>query len=146
MGNSQFRNIPGGGAEQFKQPVQSVGDLPSTGNSYGDVRVVLDSNEMYIWGQSDSWVLSSGGGGSGSTPFEQTFVTSDWILNSGEYKITINESTHSRGSDIIVQVQELVGSFYQPVDTNYSINATGDITIIIGNDSRFNGRVLIQGA
>jgi hypothetical protein len=88
---------------------------------------------------------TTGGGGGGSTPFEQTFIVSDWVLDSGYYEITILESTHNRGSNIVVQVQELVGSNYQVVDTATEINGSGDLTITIGNDSRFNGRVLIQG-
>jgi hypothetical protein len=141
-----FKNFPESSAEQFKSPVQSVGDLPSSGNGYGDVRVVLDSNEIYVWAQTDSWELASGTGGGGTSPFELTFQIIDWNLDSGQYKITINESTHTRGSDIIVDVQELVGSFYQPVDVSYTINGSGDLILIIGNDSRFEGRVLIQGA
>jgi len=39
----------------WKEPVQAIGDLPSTGNIDGDARVVLDENGIYIW-KTDEWV------------------------------------------------------------------------------------------
>lgn len=42
-------------AGQWKRPVQTVGDLPSTGNDVGDLRVVLDDSDIYEWDGS-SWI------------------------------------------------------------------------------------------
>jgi hypothetical protein len=62
---SSFRNIPGlSGNESWKDPVATVGDLPASGNTAGDARVVTATNTIYIWSGS-AWVAVGGGGGSG---------------------------------------------------------------------------------
>jgi len=50
----------------WRDPVANVGSLPTINNNVGDARVTKDSSELYIWNGS-TWVLSSGGGGSGVT-------------------------------------------------------------------------------
>lgn len=61
---SQYIDIPGVASPRWKSPVASAVNLPSTGNTDGDVRVALDTNTIYVWDQgTNSWVLASGGGG-----------------------------------------------------------------------------------
>jgi len=40
----------------FKTPVQTIADLPSTGNTVGDIRLVLDDSDIYEWDGSQ-WVF-----------------------------------------------------------------------------------------
>lgn len=40
----------------WKSPVQTVADLPPTGNSVGDIRLVLDDSDIYEWNGAQ-WVL-----------------------------------------------------------------------------------------
>lgn len=81
--------------------------------------------------------------GGGSVIYEQTFTNVSWSLNVDQYEIDILAATHGLGNKLIVQVEELVGSYYQEVDVVVQ-NENGDIKIIVGNDSRFTGRVLIK--
>jgi len=60
-----FIKLGQGGSVQYKDPVPSVGALPSTGNQLGDVRGVTGSTSLYMWNGS-SWVNTSSGGGGGS--------------------------------------------------------------------------------
>jgi hypothetical protein len=61
-----FINIPAYGAASWKEAVANVVDLPASGNSIGDTRVVEATSEIYIWGGT-IWNLASGSGGSGIT-------------------------------------------------------------------------------
>jgi len=47
---------------QWKSPVNTYNDLPATGNSDGDVRLVLDTEDIYEWdGTESEWKLISAG-------------------------------------------------------------------------------------
>jgi len=48
----------------YKSPVLTVASLPIVGNQLGDVRVALDTFNLYVWNGS-SWIDQSGGGGGG---------------------------------------------------------------------------------
>jgi len=55
----------GGGSAFYKDPVPNFASLPVIGNSDGDVRLTLDTHQLYTWNSgSSSWVLLSGGGSS----------------------------------------------------------------------------------
>lgn len=84
-----------------------------------------------------------GGGGSESPAFERTFILTDWSLVSGNFELTISSTLHQQGQKPLVQVEELDGSIYREVDAVVE-NNNGNIKIIVGNDSRFVGRVLIK--
>lgn len=84
-----------------------------------------------------------GGGGSGTPSYTETFVIADWQLVSGSYQIVIPESSHEKGLNPIVQVFELNGSNYEQVDLFTRISASGNVTLVVGDDSRFNGIVII---
>lgn len=75
--------------------------------------------------------------------FEKTFNVVDWQLDGSDYKISVPAFEHNLGINLIIQVEELNGSFYQEVTTSID-NSNGNITIKVGNTSRFTGRVLIK--
>lgn len=54
-------NLPGYGAVNWKSSAASVAALPSSGNSPGDARIVLDSFNIYIWSGS-AWIDAAGPG------------------------------------------------------------------------------------
>lgn len=54
----------GGGSAFYKDPVPSFSALPLVGNSDGDVRLTLDTHQLYSWNAGiSSWVQISGGSG-----------------------------------------------------------------------------------
>lgn len=55
----EFVNIPNSGSPRWKSPVATAADLPATANVNGDVRVALDTSDVYEWNGS-SWVLIAG--------------------------------------------------------------------------------------
>lgn len=60
----------GGGSTSWEDPVTALGDLPTTGNAEGDVRLVGNDLTLYAWHHNVSldsfdWVPLAGGGGSG---------------------------------------------------------------------------------
>lgn len=57
-----FRNIPDTGSPSWKEPVESISDLPRIGNSVGDARVVENIDSIYIW-DGTAWQLAAGGSG-----------------------------------------------------------------------------------
>src|SRR6185295_19456865 len=65
--SSVFVKLGPGGAISWKSSVNTVGELPATGNVRGDVRAVVDVNKLYLW-NGTSWTDTSGGGGGGGTP------------------------------------------------------------------------------
>jgi hypothetical protein len=48
-------NIPDSGSPTWQTPVATASDLPAIGNSPGDVRITLDTDDIYVWTGS-SWV------------------------------------------------------------------------------------------
>lgn len=50
----------------WKEPVDTLVDLPPSGNSVGDARVTEDTATIYVWDGS-AWIPSGGGGGGGGT-------------------------------------------------------------------------------
>jgi len=93
--------------------------------------------------------LGTGGGGGTSGPAEryiQTFNnTTDWVLSSPDYTLTITAATYGKGINPNIQIFELIASNYEQVTTNITINNVGDITIKISEspDNRFPGLILV---
>ena len=46
-----IRQYPGTSSQVWKAPVEKVGDLPLTGNVFGDIRIVLDGDKVYCWSE-----------------------------------------------------------------------------------------------
>lgn len=61
--SSVFIKLSPGGGVNYKDSVNTAGDLPTVGNTIGDVRTTRDTGELYIWQGGPSWTLISGGGG-----------------------------------------------------------------------------------
>lgn len=53
-------SIPTFGSARWQDPVASTGDLPSSGNTLGDARVVTDDDAIYLWNGS-AWVNTAPG-------------------------------------------------------------------------------------
>lgn len=93
-----------GGAFSWKGSADTVGDLSATGNTAGDVRIVLSPFDMYGW-DGASWVSLGGGGGGGITSLNgllgavQTFATgtagTDFAISSVGTTHTFNIPTAS---------------------------------------------------
>lgn len=63
--SSVYVKLGPGGSVSYKDPVATTGDLPTVGNSIGDIRAVIDNNTLYIW-DGAAWNSTGGGGGGGS--------------------------------------------------------------------------------
>ena len=87
--------------------------------------------------------IESGSGGGGSTIVTITFTSGDWVVNGDNQELTITSAQHGLDNNFIVQVEEFVVSTYQVVDTVVQ-NNNGNIKLIVGNGSAFNGRVHIK--
>lgn len=57
-----FIRLGQGGAVEWKSPIDTAANLPSSGNRPGDVRAVTDTSTLYIW-DGGAWQTVSGGGG-----------------------------------------------------------------------------------
>ena len=95
---SGFINVPSGSlaADTYKDAVANSGALPLVGNVDGDLRVTLDTDEIYIWDATgSSWVLASGTGSSNS--FETIAVPNGTspVADSGTDTLTLTSSDSS---------------------------------------------------
>jgi hypothetical protein len=61
MAGSEYINIPAYGAGSWKSPVATAVDLPTNGNTIGDVRVVQDTGIIYEW-SGTAWNEAAGPG------------------------------------------------------------------------------------
>lgn len=69
--------------------------------------------------------------------------TTDWTPNATNYEITYTAVAHGKGTNASIEVWEDVGGSYENVNVVIVRNASGDITIQVGNGSRFSGIVEI---
>lgn len=89
---------------------------------------------------------TSGGGGSGDvSAYSQTFTTGSWVLSGSFYSLTIPAVTHGLGAKLVIATYELNGTSYEEVEVYVIINNTNDVTLRVGDDNRFIGKVIIQG-
>jgi hypothetical protein len=92
----------------------------------------------------------SGGSGSPSIPFEQTFnATTDWGVASGGYfTISITEASHGKGPSPIVSILEVNGLNFDKVEVDLiTLTPTGNISFRVPEtpDLRFAGKIIIIG-
>ena len=92
---------------------------------------------------SSKFITSGGSGGGGSTIVTITFTSGDWVVNGGNQELTITNAQHGLDQFLIVQVEEFQTTEYQVVDTVIQNNA-GNIKLIVGNGSAFNGRIHLK--
>ena len=112
-----FINLPETGASNYKAPVATSGDLPATGNSAGDMRVLTDTNQIVVWDAgSSAWVVTGGGGGGGG--FVERFT-----LDAGDLaakNVTLGTSPTDPGSIQFV----VIGGPDQNKDVDFSLSGT----------------------
>lgn len=87
-------------------------------------------------------------GGAGNVPFTSSFNVASWVgPSANNYTITIPESTHQKGTKLIVQVFELIGTDYEEIQVPIKIDSTGNVIITVNEipDLRFEGKITIQG-
>jgi len=99
--SSGYIHLPELGSKSWKNPVSTFSALPASGNSVGDARVVEDVNEIYTW-DGAAWVVTGGGGGSGTVTSVGLFdgstapiygISNSPITGSGSLTFTLlNES------------------------------------------------------
>lgn len=94
-------------------------------------------------------IKGSGGGAPTvqSPNYQQSFnATTDWGAPSGGiYSISIPVSTHSKGSNPIVQILELSGADFIMIGLASKMDASGNITLEVNQtpDNRFAGKIII---
>jgi len=90
---SGYINIPAYGSANWKDPVAAVINLPASGNSTGDARVVQATNQIYVWSGS-AWVLASGSAGA------NTFLSNLTSPTAINQSLLFNpDATHDIGAD-----------------------------------------------
>jgi len=85
-----------GGLVTFKDPVATIGDLPDSGNSKNDARFTDDTNNLYIWNNSQwinqgtnlTFTWDSIDGKPNSTPSQLDNIVNNGIISSedGDWK------------------------------------------------------------
>lgn len=138
--------LPGSGGGStgggIQNTVNTVGDLPTIGNSINDLRYVVSEEEFYRWTGSE-WVTNEST--ATSSKFMDEFVEADFVLNSTEYWLTYQESTHLKGTNPVVQVLELSSGQYSSVIVTVEITNAGLVRIRVPSspDLRFSGKIII---
>lgn len=134
--SSGYINIPSFGAMEWKSPVATSAALPSTGNSSGDVRAVLNTDSLYIWSGS-AWVflVSPGAtpltmGAFGSTPNAEGGTISGGVLT-----LQPADETHPGGISIGSQ------AFLGAKEFRDSVVLGGGATINVSLSLNCNGQV-----
>jgi len=62
---SEYIDLPARGAPNWTTSVANAAALPATGNNNGDVRVTLDTGDIWEW-NGTAWQNNTGGGGGGT--------------------------------------------------------------------------------
>jgi len=88
-----YRNIPDAGSPSWKEPVATVGDLPTSGNGNGDARAVIDTGVVYVWDGS-AWVSQGGGGGTGDVTGPSSSTSGTIAVFSGTSGKIIADATN----------------------------------------------------
>lgn len=73
--------------------------------------------------------------------------TSDWILDTDLYELSVLVSAHNKGINPQVQTFELNGSNFEEVTCNTTIDSSGNVKIKIPQQSpdlRFNGKIILS--
>lgn len=136
-----FINIPG--ASTWKAPVSTAANLPSTGNQNGDVRVALDTSDIWEW-NGTSWVLiaSPGGVGPAFGIIQVPFGTNP-VADTATDTLTFTSSNSSvviTGDATTDTVDFTVNPFTSPLTTKGDLygHSTIDARVPVGT----NGQIL----
>ena len=88
-----------------------------------DTNVLLLTNDLYV----------------------KTVSTADWVDQNGYYTLSIPQSEHSKSSNIVLQVSELIGSDdYQISHESISVDSSSNITISVIHP--IDARILVSGS
>ena len=84
--------------------------------------------------------------GSATPPHVASFLSTDWVSDSGQYQITVLADDHLKGANPTVQIYEEVLGLFEEIEAPIELNILGDITIIVEQtpDLRFNGKIIIS--
>jgi hypothetical protein len=84
--------------------------------------------------------------GSSNPPSVTSFIVGDWVSDSGDYSITVLESSHIKGINPTVQVFEDNGIEFEEVEVLIELNNNGDTKILVPQspDLRFAGKIIIS--
>lgn len=142
----------------FIGAVDYTGDLPVSGNTKGDIYIVRYAgssgttalNARYAWGESggtDEWILVDAGR---PDPYTLTFNDStSWTQSGSGYTISVTAAEHLHGADASAAVWRKNGANYEigtgtPTEGyNLIINSDGDMTISVGENGRFAGKLTV---
>lgn len=99
-----FKNVTE--AQLAASPVASVGDLPTSGNSAGDLRVTLDTDKLYVWdADTSTWLeIGSGGGGGGAVDSVNT-RTGAVVLTSADVGLSNVDNTSDANKPVSTATQ-----------------------------------------
>lgn len=144
----------------FAGAVDYESDLPTSGNSNGDLIVVkyvgnsgtAPLNARYAWGNdggTDKWILIDAGA---TDPYELTFNASgSWTQSGTKYTITVAAADHLHGTtgNITIWRQKSGGNYEigtgAPSDGYIlSIDGSGNVTITVDSNGRFAGKIVIN--
>lgn len=121
------------------QAINTTMSISGTGVVGNPVLLVNDSaspGNLKVYGTSASGVK-----GYQSLKYTQTFT----IGSFSSQAITINASTHLRGTEPLIQVYELVSGNYEIVmPDKISVDPSGNITISVTTGSEFNGKIIVM--
>jgi hypothetical protein len=118
--SSQFNLVPTVTAITFKDAVDSVSNLPPTGNTQGDARFTTDTGHLYIW-DGATWVDQGDiiDYPTGGLSIVQNNTAS---LDPDETKIITHTSDplYKRVVEILIQLQQIITYWYsETFETNY---------------------------
>lgn len=135
-----FLNIPNSGSPSWKDPVETVVNLPSIGNTIGDSRIVKSTNIIYIW-TGLNWVAATGGGGGAVTSVNGqvgnvVLTTDDVASTSTNGYVPVNTLTpfnmvgvNSAATDIIpvpgITHNNITGGLYLQFDKDFNGSSGG---------------------
>lgn len=128
-GTSMFFSTPSGDIDG-----QSVISFISSNSS-------VDISANSLTGEIDFQVT-----GGSTPPHVASFVSGDWVSDSGQYQITVLAGTHLKGINPTVQIYEDVLGLFEEIEAPIELNTLGDITIIVEQtpDLRFSGKMIIS--
>jgi hypothetical protein len=76
--------------------------------------------------------------------YNQTFLTTDFVVGATESTLTILQSVHLKGTEpVVVVFQDMGGGIWQEYGTVIQKNAAGDVFIKVSNGATVNGKVTI---
>lgn len=132
--SSGYIDLPVNGGATWKDPVASAANLPATGNSPGDVRVVLDTDSIYIW-NGTAWILEVA---PGATPPGGS-NTQVQYNNAGAFAGSPG-LTYNSGTQALTVIGAIAASNFSGSSSGAN---TGDVTLTaVGSSANANGASL----